>query len=169
MKFPIDSRIVSLANGQKYWFSSSVSPNNFISRIVSPSVEGVYCIWWKEPTTFPAAKTVELPAGKRGVISVALKSCRSELTENIALYVGKGAVRTRLASHVKPVRSTDNKKSRNPYEWLSTVFPGTDLDCLIRDNLGFSFIQESNKLEQIYAENLAIGILRPWFNIRLTA
>jgi hypothetical protein len=129
----------------------------------------VYCIWWKDPTSFPAAKTIELPAGKRGVISLALKSWKSDLAENIALYVGKGGVRTRLASHLKPVRSTDAKQSRNPYEWLATIFSGKNIDSLIRDNLGFSFIKEPNKLEQIYTENLAIGILRPWFNLRLTA
>jgi hypothetical protein len=36
-------------------------------------------------------------------------------------------------------------------------------------HLGFSFIEVSNSWEQIYAENLAIGILRPWFNLRCTA
>jgi len=169
MKIPVNHRIASLATGQKYWFSSTMSPNNLISKTVSSSVEGVYCLWWKDMATFPTTRVVELPAGKRGVISVTLKPFQSELTEPIALYVGKGTVRARLSSHIKPARSTDSKQARNPYGWLSIVFPNTDIDNLIRNNLGFSFFQESNKLEQIYTENLAIGILRPWFNLRLTA
>jgi hypothetical protein len=107
MKTEVDHRVVILTTGHKSWFGSSENSIDLISRTVSSSVEGVYCIWWKDPTSFPAAKTIELPAGKRGVISLALKSWKSDLAENIALYVGKGGVRTRLASHLKPVRSTD--------------------------------------------------------------
>jgi len=39
----------------------------------------------------------------------------------------------------------------------------------IRMHLGFSLIDEPSAFEQIYMENLAIGILRPWFNYRFTA
>jgi hypothetical protein len=169
MKTLVDQRVVSLATGPKHWFCTSDSPNNLIRDTVSSSVKGVYCLWWKDATEFPTEKTVELPAGKRGVISLVLKPWMSELTENIALYVGKGSVRTRIASHVKSARCTEEKQSRNPYEWLVKIFGASDVDRVIRDNIGFSYISETNKLDQIYTENLAIGILRPWFNIRLTS
>jgi hypothetical protein len=39
----------------------------------------------------------------------------------------------------------------------------------IKTHLGFSFIEELSSYEQVYVENLAIGILRPWFNLRCTA
>jgi hypothetical protein len=169
MKAKIDNKVLNLITGHKHWFDSSSNPSDLINQVVESSINGVYCIWWKDPNTFPETKTVDLPAGSRGVVSLVLKSWKSELTDNIALYVGKGKVRTRLSSHIKSNINAEDKKSRNPYQWLATIFDGQDIERLIMENLGFSFIEKPNKLEQIYTENLAIGILHPWFNLRLTA
>jgi len=150
---------------KKIWFKYSNEPAEQIKSIVNASINGIYCLWWEDINTFPESSSVELPAGKREKILVTVKPCLSEFTDVIALYVGKGDVRKRLISHLK----TSKSKTRNPYTWLESMFPDQDLNPLIRNNMGFSFIEEPNKLEQIYIENLAIGLLKPIFNARLTA
>jgi hypothetical protein len=169
MKVQLDQRIVNLITGPKHWFNTLGSFSGVVCREVDSSVAGVYCLWWKNPTAFPSETTVTLPAGKRGELSAALVLWRSGLVDSVPLYVGKGQVRTRLVSHLQPAKQSSGEQSRNPYWWLSTVFRGKSIEHLMRESLGFSFIEEPNKLEQIYAENLAIGILRPWFNFRFTA
>ncbi len=169
MKAKVNERLATLSTGPKHWFDTSVNPSDLIRRVIPPLTEGVYCIWWKHEISFPATCPIELPAGKRGVLSHSLKAWRAEFAESIALYVGKGSVRTRLLSHIKPAKQDLAGRARNPYEWLAKLFPNGDIPRIIQDNLGISYIEEQNKLEQVYAENLAIGTLRPWFNFRLTS
>jgi hypothetical protein len=81
------------------------------------------------------------------------------------MYVGKGQIRTRLLSHVKPTAGSD----RNPYRWVTQVVQDMEGGQAIRAHLGFSFVEEESVFEQVYAENLGIGVLRPWFNLRFAA
>jgi hypothetical protein len=170
MKLKLDPPVSSLFSREKHWFKTARSPSDLINRIVSSSIVGIYCLWWKDIETFPIAKTVELSAGKRGLKAMELKRWHLEVVGSIAVYVGKGAIRTRLLSHVKAPKPGENgQQSRNPYQWVAMLFDETNPEDVIRTQLGFSFVEEPNKLEQVYAENLAIGVLRPWFNFRLTA
>jgi hypothetical protein len=167
MKTEVHHSIENLITAEKYWFNSfSLSPENVIKDIVSSSIIGVYCLWWNDKDDiFPKSTNIFLPAGSRGEIQVTVKPHQSEVTDLLALYIGKGYVRTRLRSHLKP----SSNKIRNPYQWLEKIFPKKSINSLISKNMGFSFIKETNKLEQIYAENLGIGILKPICNLRLTA
>jgi hypothetical protein len=167
MKTEVHHSIENLIKTEKYWFNYfSTSPDNLIRDIVSSSIKGVYCLWWKDTDDiFPQTTDIFLPAGRRGEIKVTVKPHQSEVTNFLALYIGKGNVQTRLRSHLKP----SSNKIRNPYQWLEKIFPNKSIESLIEKNMGFSFIKEPNKLEQIYAENLGIGVLKPICNLRLTA
>jgi hypothetical protein len=87
------------------------------------------------------------------------------LCDAAAMYIGKGAIRARLASHIKPAAET----GRNPYWWMTQIVKDMEGSESMRMRLGYSFIEEPSVFEQIYTENLGIGILRPWFNLRCTA
>jgi hypothetical protein len=167
MKIEVHHSIENLINAEKYWFHSfSTSPENVIKDIVASSINGVYCLWWNDTNdNFPKSTDMLLPAGSRGEIKVTVKPHQSDVTNLLALYIGKGKVQTRLRSHIKPSMN----KIRNPYQWLEKIFTNQSIDFLIAKNMGFSFIKEDNILEQIYAENLGIGILKPICNLRLTA
>lgn len=165
----LDKKIQNLINGPINWFGNSDIPNTLIKNTVSSSIQGVYCLWWKNISQLPSEKAINMSAGSRGKINVIMKPYLSGLTDSIALYIGKGTVRTRLLSHIKRSDSKEDKYTRNPYEWLIAYFPEANIDDIICLNMGFSYIEETNKLEQIYTENLAIGILKPIFNFRLTA
>jgi len=52
---------------------------------------------------------------------------------------------------------------------MTQIAKEMETSAAIRMHLGFSFIEEPNSYEQVYTENLAIGILRPWFNLRCAA
>lgn len=170
MKLLLDKTESGLLSSTKHWFDPTHAPSVVINQIVGPSAVGIYCLWWKNVDLLPLEKTVALPAGKRGTVDVHLKRWLSPIAGAIAVYVGKGSIRTRLLSHVKPPRPSDEgRQSRNPFQWVATIFNGVNAEDVIRRNLGFSFIEEKNKLEQVYVENLAIGLLKPWFNFRLTS
>jgi hypothetical protein len=165
MKFTVDDSILKLVQGSIYWFVDSGGPAKLIRDKVPSKLKGVYCLWWKDPKTLPRALRIELAAGSRGKQSRELKVHLHGLNDHAAMYVGKGAVRTRLASHIRPPA----KAGRNPYWWMTQLLKELETDAAIRTHLGFSFIDEPSTWEQIYIENLAIGILRPWFNLRCTA
>jgi hypothetical protein len=165
MKFSVDDRILKLVNGPIYWFSESKESRKLVRDNVPNELKGIYCLWWKDPKTLPESPRIELDAGRRGKQLRELKLHVHGLNNAAAMYVGKGSVCSRLFSHLKPA----GKSGRNPRWWISQIVTELDTDAAIKMHLGFSFIEEPNSWEQIYAENLAIGILRPWFNLRCTA
>lgn len=165
MKFTVDDSILELVRGPIYWFVDSGDPAKLIRDKVPSNLKGVYCLWWKDPKKLPRAPMIELDAGRRGKQSRELMLHLHGLSDHAAMYVGKGAVRTRLASHIKPTA----KSGRNPYWWMTQIAKKMETGAAIRTHLGFSFIEEPSSFEQVYLENLAIGILRPWFNLRCTA
>jgi hypothetical protein len=156
---------LKLVQGPIHWFADSTDAAMLIRETIPARLNGVYCLWWKDPTKLPKAPRIDLAAGSRGKQSRKLKLHLHGLGNSTAMYVGKGKVRSRLCLHIKPAV----KSSRNPYWWITQIIGNMDAGESIRLHLGFSFIEESNKYEQIYIENLAIGILRPWFNLRCTA
>jgi hypothetical protein len=165
MKLSIDDRILKLAKGPIYWFVESSESSRLVRDNVPSELQGVYCLWWKDPIARPASPRIELDAGRRGKQLHELKLHVHGLNNAAAMYVGKGNVCSRLCSHLKP----SAKSGRNPYWWIMQIVKELDTDAVIRMHLGFSFIEVPSSWERIYAENLAIGILRPWFNLRCTA
>jgi hypothetical protein len=165
MDFTLDSRLLTLVNGPVYWFADAADSVQLIRDRVTADQQGVYCLWWKDPTALPRASRVELEAGRRGTRTAELKVYAHGLSEAAAMYVGKGAVRARLTSHLKPA----TQSGRNPYWWMTQIVKEMEGGVSMRTHLGFSFIEEPSGFEQIYTENLAIGLLRPWFNLRFTS
>jgi hypothetical protein len=165
MKFTVDESILKLIDGPVYWFVDATASAELIREKVPANLRGVYCLWWKDPKRLPRAPRIELDAGRRGKQTRELKVHFHGLSDHAAMYVGKGAIRTRLASHIKPSAKT----SRNPYWWMTQIAKDVETIATIKTHLGFSFIDEPSTYEQVYLENLAIGILRPWFNLRCTA
>jgi hypothetical protein len=161
----LSDRLLNLIAGPKHWFADAGDPASLIRTRVRSGLQGVYCLWWRDPTKLPRAPRVELDAGARGKLPVELKLHSHGLCDAAALYVGKGAVRSRLTSHVKPAPNS----GRNPYWWMTQVVQEVECGESIRTHLGFSFIEEPSVFERTYAENFGIGILRPWFNLRLTS
>ncbi len=165
MKAVVDDCIVNLVKGPIYWFYESADIRTLIRDKVPSDLKGVYCLWWKDPKKLPRAPAIYLDAGRRGKQLRELKLHVHGLSDAAAMYVGKGHVCLRLCSHVKPV----SKSTRNPHWWMTQIVKELETGAAIKTHLGFSFIEEPNSFEQIYTENLAIGILRPWFNLRCTA
>lgn len=125
-------------------------------------VAGVYCMWWKAIDIFPLEIAIELAAGTRGSYVTNLRAKVVDSKKAIPLYVGKGDVKSRTRSHIKQ----SSGDGRNPYWWLKAIFPNQNIDDLIHRNIGFSYVLEENLLNQVYIENLAIGVFRPPFNFR---
>lgn len=165
MVFRIDDRLLKLIAGPVRWFAEADSPSEFIRHHVPAGRQGVYCLWWKDPTQLPRAPLVELNAGRRGKRPAELSVHSHGLCDAAAMYVGKGQIRSRLLSHVKPAAGSE----RNPYWWVTQVVQDMEGGQAFRAHLGFSFVEEESVFEQVYAENLGIGVLRPWFNLRFAA
>lgn len=158
-----------LFEGPKYWFSQNVDAITAINRHVSSKADGNYMLWWRDPDTFPQQKLINLPGGNRGRVQVVLTRSQTLSAGEIAVYAGKGKIRSRLLQHVKPITKHNGDVQRNPYWWLTEIFPGADIDRMIQNHLGFSFIPNTDSASKVYTENLSIGIYRPWFNMRITA
>lgn len=170
MEITASRQVRSLVEGVVCWLSGSPSPADVIRATIPVGITGLYCLWWKERSTFPSECTFLLKAGKRGALSALLKREQLLATNHVPLYVGKGLVAARIRSHLKPAQGAkDSSEGRNPYWWMRQMFAAEDAAEMFRRNVGFTFIEKSNKLELVFAENLAVGLLRPWFNFRFAS
>ncbi len=160
---------LSLFQGERVRFCEGDSVTKTIKLHVPEGTAGNYILWWMSPEKFPLQATVELQAGKRGVLPVLMNRPTRSCNGDIALYAGKGLVRNRLLSHFKEARTKEGKVLRNPYWWLSRIFPNNSIDRLIIEEIGFTFVPNADSRSQVYLENLSIGIFKPWFNMRLSA
>ena len=92
---------------EKFWFSEAEKPREMIKQAVQSDIEGVYCLWWKEERNLLKNAQVALPCGKRGSQNIYLENWWPREVDHIAIYVGKGRIRSRLLSHIKPSKQIE--------------------------------------------------------------
>lgn len=166
MEIRVPTTIDFLISEPFFWFSKSYDRKKYVKQNIQSRETGVYCLWWKDLAALPNSYQISLPAGRtRGVINTTIIPKPLLVTKYFPLYVGKGSIRNRLLSHIDPLKA----EVRGPYWWMKTVFPNSDTSTLIQDQVGFSYINIMSSTEQIYTENLAIGLLTPLFNFRYPA
>jgi len=170
-----------------------VSPSGSNSRMKSgevPKSGGVYAFWWTGPTSQLRAKTFNRtlnlagPSGRSVPIQIDDEWLGLEADLPVPLYVGKNAqnLSSRIGQHLllgTPSRifpgSIGKKRHKAPttscqlragveHHFLTETTPLK----LILENIGLSYIVlsgDDNAANRFYLENLAIGLMRPLFNV----
>lgn len=146
--------------------AASIAPVGNASEHL-PSKPGIYIFWWiGDRSIFEKVQTtVKIKAGKAvGHHIIRLSHWYANNLPYIPLYVGKSVdVRKRvLTGHLRD--KTDKYQSIS--WWLQTIFPGRNIAETLTSDCGISSLEEACDKEKIFLENMYIGILRPWFNLR---
>ena len=163
--------------------------NEALAPRALPAHGGVYVFWWTGELSMLSA-----PDCNRDLILVGPKSRSVHLNINddwlglstslpVPLYVGKNAdsIASRIGKHLRlkdvrmlPLGGGPNKAERPTTSCqlragVEHLFPKCcDSRSLILDNIGLSFVEmdgDDHAANRFYLEDLAIGLMRPPFNV----
>ena len=167
-----------------------VSGQHRLKPRVLPKSGGVYAFWWTgdraglSPPKCNRSMELHGPGGRPIRLHIDNEWLGLSTDLPIPLYVGKnsGNIGTRVGQHlllgnadrVLP-RGPQDKRLRGPTSscqvraGIEHFFPNvTDPRSLILENLGLSYVAlggDDNAANRFYLEDLAIGLMRPPFNV----
>lgn len=153
-----------------------------------PEFGGVYVFWWKSDARqlFAAIQNPNLhflgPGGRQLHWKLTLAHFFTAPNGYVPLYVGKtsSSIATRVGQHLMlgsertvakehcnriSARKTTSNQLRDR---LDRLFPRTDTRVLIRERISLSYVPiKEHELfhDRFHLEDLAIGLLRPTFNV----
>jgi len=147
-----------------------------------PSSGGLYCFWWlnNRKTLLNSNRTIKIKGPREEYITLKYKNWFSVGLTYTPLYVGKTTkLKKRISQHLllKSIAKIYTKpknfkrfKPKNATCQLRTgieyIFPNERKPKdFILENIGLSFFKEASVEKRFYLEDLAIGCLKPWFNL----
>lgn len=163
--------------------------NKALAPRALPSHGGVYVFWWTGDLSMLSGpdcnRDLILAGPKRRPVHLNIDDewLGLSTTLPVPLYVGKNAdsIASRVGKHLRlkdirmlPVGGGPNKALRPTTSCqlragVEHLFPQcSDTRSLILDNIGLSFVQmhgDAHAANRFYLEDLAIGLMRPPFNV----
>lgn len=165
------------------------SKGNRLTRTRLPARGGVYCFWWTGNLTTLQSPSCNMrlelvgPGGRPVLLELDEEWLGLGAGLPVPLYVGKNAdsIFSRVTKHLllNQARITavfdGHKKQRRPSTscqaraGVEHLFPKlTDTRPLVLDNMGLSWVTlhgDDHAANRFYLEDLAIGLMRPVFNV----
>jgi hypothetical protein len=146
---------------------SRIHPFNNITSTDIPTGSGIYCFCWVDKTLDLHSIQTEIiiKAGKaKQHHSIKLINWYYDELENKPLYIGKATnLRSRIfQNHLRS--SSSNERTLN--WWLGQIMPNKQPETTLNDHIGISWILELSDVQRFFMENMFIGILKPWFNLK---
>lgn len=156
--------------------------NRLLPRALGSVVEGLYVFWWigDRKIILGSRRTIYMQGPSKKAMEVDLADWFPEGLKFIPLYVGKSTnLPSRVGQHLLlktdsyRTKSGDIKYISRPKttscqlrHGIEVLFVGEpDSKSLMLDNVGLTVVPETRFATRFYLEDLAIGYLKPWFNL----